>query len=81
MFDLRDNRRCAEWIGEPFPEIAVGKEIEPKQRCDVGERPSCLRKEVKPLQQEKGKQCCPNLDAQSILGGSDEGFDLQILFE
>jgi hypothetical protein len=33
------------------------------------------------LQEQQGNQGCPNLNAKSILGGSDESFYLQVLFE
>jgi len=33
------------------------------------------------LQEQQGNQGCPNLNAKSILGGSDEGFYLEVLFE
>ena len=33
------------------------------------------------LQEQQGNQGCPNLNAKSILGGSDESLYLQMLFE
>lgn len=36
---------------------------------------------MQPLEQEQGDQGCPNLNQQSILTGSDEGFDFQVLLE
>src|SRR4030042_1612148 len=36
---------------------------------------------MKVLQEQQGNQGCPNLNAKSILGGSDESFYLEVLFE
>jgi hypothetical protein len=36
---------------------------------------------VKPFEQEYGDEGCPNLNTQSVLSGSDESFDFEILFE
>jgi hypothetical protein len=36
---------------------------------------------VQPFQQQQGDQGCPNLDAESVLAGTDEGFHGQILLE
>ena len=36
---------------------------------------------MQPFQQEQGDQGCPNLDAQGVLTGADEGFHCQILLE
>src|SRR5690349_19436122 len=37
--------------------------------------------EPSPFQQEQGNQGCPNLDAESVLAGADEGLHSQILLE
>ena len=34
---------------------------------------------MQPLQQQHGNQGCPNLDAQSVLAGSDESLHLEVL--
>jgi len=36
---------------------------------------------VEPSQEQQDEQICPNLDAQSTLGGADEVLDLQVLLE
>jgi len=36
---------------------------------------------VKPLEQEHGDECCPNLNLKGVFSGSDEGFDLQVLLD
>ena len=36
---------------------------------------------MKVLQEQQGNQGCPNLNAKSILGGSDESLYLEVLFE
>ncbi len=36
---------------------------------------------MEPLQKYEGEKGCPNLDPKGILRGSDEGLDLQVLFE
>jgi hypothetical protein len=36
---------------------------------------------MEPTQYEQGDESCPNLDVDGILAGSDEGFDLEVLFE
>ena len=36
---------------------------------------------VQPFQQEQGNQGCPNLDAEGVLAGADEGLHGQILLE
>ena len=36
---------------------------------------------MEPLEQEDSDQGCPNLNAESVLAGSDERFDFEILFE
>ena len=47
----------------------------------VRERPASLGEVVQPLQEQKGQKSCPDLDAQSVLAGTDEGLDLQVLFQ
>ena len=36
---------------------------------------------MKPLEQEYRNEGCPNLNTESVLSGSDESFDFEILFE
>jgi hypothetical protein len=36
---------------------------------------------MQPFQQEQGDQGCPNLDAECVLAGADEGFHGQVLLE
>src|SRR5678815_248865 len=36
---------------------------------------------MEPLEQEYRDEGCPNLNTESVLGGSDESFDFEILFE
>jgi hypothetical protein len=36
---------------------------------------------MQPFQQEQGDQGCPNLDAEGVLAGADEGLHGQILLE
>jgi hypothetical protein len=36
---------------------------------------------VQPFQQEQGDQGCPNLDAESVLTGANEGLHGEILLE
>ncbi len=36
---------------------------------------------VHPFQEQKGDESCPNLNLESVLGGSDEGFNPQVLLD
>jgi hypothetical protein len=36
---------------------------------------------VQPFEQHHGDEGCPNLDAKGVLGGADEGLDLEVLLE
>ena len=36
---------------------------------------------MQPLQEEESDKSCPNLNADGIFTGSDEGFDFKVLFE
>jgi len=36
---------------------------------------------MQPLQQEQGDQGCPNLEAEGILAGADEGLHRKVLLE
>jgi len=47
-------------------------------RC---ERPTTLGQITKPAEQEHGDQGCPNLDAQLVIAGADEGLDRQVLIQ
>lgn len=76
-----DKWRCSEWISEPFLEVSVREEVETKQRSQIRERPGGPRKVVKPLEKHECQEGCPNLNPKSVFGGTDEGLDLQILFE
>ncbi len=40
-----------------------------------------LDKVVQPFEQQHGDEGCPNLDAKGVLGGADEGLDLEVLLE
>ena len=73
--------RCVEWVVEPVTQVAIGKEVEPEHGGEIGQGPARLREVMQPLKQEQGEQGCPNLDAERILTGSHECFNLQILLE
>ena len=36
---------------------------------------------MQPFEQEQGDQGCPNLDAEGVLAGTDEGFHGQVLLQ
>lgn len=66
---------------EPIEQVAIGEQIEPQHRGQVRERPAGAREVVEPAQEEHGQERRPDLDAQGVFARSDEGLDLQVLFE
>jgi len=78
---VRQLRWSFKRIIEPIPEITVGKQVQTKQRHQAAKRQVALRAKLEILEQQHGNQCCPNLCFESIGAGTDEGLDLQMLFE
>src|ERR1700745_922869 len=77
---LREWRRT-EWVAEPGPQIAVGEQVEAQHRDQIRQSPSEGGTKLQVPQREDGDQSCPDLDVQSIRGGSDEGLDAQVLLD
>src|SRR5688500_17551611 len=74
-------RRRTGRIGEPVLEIAIKKEVHGQQCGEIGKRPVSLAQVVEPTQQQQCDQRRPDLDKKGVFRGTDEGFDLQVLFE
>ena len=78
---LRSKSKRTGRIGEPVLEIPINKEVHGQQCCEIGKRPVSLAQVVKPTEQQQCDQRSPDLDKKGIFSGTDEGFDLQVLFE
>ena len=78
---FRNERRCIEGFLQPGEQIPVGKENQAQDAGEVGEGETGFGEEVEPPEQQKGDQCCPNLDAHCVFTGSHEGLHLQVLLE
>ena len=81
LFGLWSERGCAKRVVDPFPQVAVTKEIPTQERDQVGQRPPETGLELEILDQQDGDQCCPNLNSERIFTGSHEGLDFQILLD
>ena len=77
----RNQGRRFHRIVEPLGQVAVGEQVQSQHRGQIGQRPVGLGEVMQPLQQEQGDQGCPNLDAEGILAGADEGLHGQVLRE
>ena len=78
---LWDFGRGVEGIVEPVGQVAVGEEVEPEHGGEVGQGPAGAGEVMEPAQQQQGDEGCPNLDAEGVLAGADEGADLEVLLE
>jgi hypothetical protein len=81
LFGRRDQGRGAHRVVNPMGQVAVGKQVQAEHRSQVRERPVGLREVGQPLQQQQRDQGCPNLDAEGVFTGADEGLDGQVLLE
>ena len=66
---------------KPLFEGPISKEVQAKQRGQVGERPIGLGEVMKPFEQQQRDQGCPKLDAEGIFTGANEGLYGEILFQ
>ena len=60
---------------------AVGEQVEPQHADQIGQGPVGFGEVVQPFQQQQCDQGCPNLNAECVLAGADEGLYGQILLE
>ena len=81
LFGNRDQGWRAHGIIDPLGQFAIGKQVQPQHRSQIGQRPVGFGEMVQPFQQEQGDQGCPNLDAEGVFAGADEGLHGQILLE
>src|SRR6266545_4188032 len=73
--------RRRERVIEPGPEVPIREQVEAQQGDQVRERPAELGLELEIAEDEHRDQGRPDLDAESVGGGSDEGLDPQVLLE
>ena len=66
---------------QPVREIAIGKEVQAQHRREVGQGPPGPGEVVQPFEEQQGDQGCPNLDAQGVVAGAEEGLHLEVLLE
>ena len=59
-------------IAGPFDQVAIGKEVQPEQRSEFGQRPFGARQIVQPFQKQQRDQGCANLDAQCVFAVIDQ---------
>ena len=76
-----DQWRGTHGIINPLSQFAIGKQVEAQHRRQIGQRPVGFGEVVQPFQQQQGDQGCPNLDAEGVFAGADEGLHGQILLE
>jgi hypothetical protein len=58
---------------EPLGQLAVGEQVQPQHGGQIGQGPVGLGEVMQPFQEEQGDQGCPNLDAECVLAGANEG--------
>src|SRR6266511_55927 len=73
--------RWRERVIEPGPEVPIREQVEAQQGDQIRERPAELGLELEIAEDEHRDQGRPDLDAESVGGGSDEGLDPQVLLE
>jgi len=81
LFRARADGRRFKRIMQPVHKISIGEEVQAQHRRQVGQGPPGLGEVVQPLEEQQGDQGCPNLDAQGIFAGPDEGLHLEVLLE
>ena len=81
LFRSRDQWRCFHGISQPLGQIAVSKQVQPKHRSQIGQRPVGFGEVMQPFQEEQRDQGCPNLDTKCVLAGADKGLHGQVLLE
>lgn len=81
LLRLRNQGRRRIGFFEPPPQIPVGEQVQAQNVRHVREGPPRLRQVVEPLYNQQGDKGCLNLDAKGVLGGSDKGLNLQVLFQ
>ena len=74
-------RRGVKRAVEPFPQIAIRKEVPPQQRHQIGDGPPPLGTELQIADDEHRDQGGPNLNAHGVGAGADKGFYLELLLE
>lgn len=81
LLSNREQRRRFGGIVKPFGQLAVGEQIQPQHRCQIGQRPVRFGEVMQPFQQEQRDQGCPNLDAKRVFAGAHETLHSQVLFQ
>ena len=76
---IRFERWGVERVVGPVAQVAVGEQVQAQLGCKVAQRPIGFGKVMEPLEEKQGYQGCPNLNAQGVLAGADEAFDLEVL--
>jgi len=77
---LRIGRR-GKWLVEPGHQITMGKEVHAQKRHEVSQAPAETRGQLQVAQQQHRYQCRPDLGLDGVRRSTDEGLDLQVLFE
>jgi hypothetical protein len=75
----REQRWRLQRLVQPLDQVAVGEQVEAEQRGQIGQGPIGLGEMMQPFEEQQGDQGCPNLNAERILAGADEGLHGQIL--
>jgi hypothetical protein len=81
LFGSGDQGWSTHGIVNPLGQFAVGKQVQPQHRGQIGQRPVGLGEVVQPFQQEQGDQGCPNLNAEGVFAGADKALYGQILLQ
>lgn len=81
MLGGRDERRGLEGILEPLEQVAIGEQVHAEKGGESGPGPASTREIVEPLEDQEGQEGRPDLNPQGVLGRSDEGLHLQVLFQ
>jgi hypothetical protein len=74
-------RRWFEGCVEPAPELAMHEQLLTEQGQQIGQAPAEGGSQLQVAQNQHGNQRGPDLNANRILIGADEGLNLQQLFE
>ncbi len=59
----------------------MGKQIHSQQGNQIQKGPIDLRPKLEEVEDQHGKQCCPNLNLNGIRIGSNKGLDLEVLLQ
>lgn len=81
LLEWPDERRRLEGVFEALGKVAISEQVQAEKGGKGGEGPAGTRAIVEPLENQEGQQGRPDLNSEGVLGDSDEGLHLEVLFD